>query len=237
MPKLDERLGGGILSNSMILIVHQTGYRYADFINRIMTAESEKEFFVILVDYVGSMESLYYKAGVFESKGEEVKDYKVLSTDKVRIINCSSRELGNEKYLFNGKVYTLDDPFDTDKLFSIMRTVRESLPENAWVIWVFFSLTDLSIGVSEPEIAKFFRHASRLHKQYGDPAFYFLNMDAHNPMLLATISQMADFIINLRTEETEEKLRKYIQVIKSPFPIDTKRLYYDIDPDGDFIYY
>jgi KaiC/GvpD/RAD55 family RecA-like ATPase len=222
----------------MVLIAHQTGYRHTEFINWKLPVGSGKEFFAILVNYTRPVEDLYYTSGILEFKGEEVKNDKVfISMDRVSIINCFSSEDGNENYVFNDKVYTLDDPFDTDKLFSIMRTVRESLPENAWVVWVFFSLTDLSIGVSETEIARFFRRASRLHKQYGDLAFYLLNMDAHNPKFLAIISQLVDVIINFRMEENAEKIRNYTQVIKSPFPIDTKRLYYDIDPNGNIIYY
>jgi len=182
------------------------------------------------------VEDLYYTSGILEFKGEVKNDRVFISIDRVRVINCFSSEVGNEKYLFDDKVYTLDEPFNTDKLFSVMRTARESLPENAWVVWVFLSLTDLAIGVSEPEIAKFFRRASRLHKQYGDLAFYLLNMDAHTK-LLAMISQLVDVIINFKIVETEEKLRNYIQVVKSPFPIDTKRLYYDVNTKGDIIYY
>lgn len=221
----------------MVVIAHQTGYRYAELLNWILPVGSKREFYVILVDYGRHIEDLYYKAGVFEFRGEEVKNDKVFSIDRMRIINCFSSEDENDKYLLNGKMYTLDEPFDTDKLFSIMRTVRESLPENAWVVWLFFSLTDLSIGVSEPEIARFFRRVSILHKQYGDLAFYLLNMDAHSPKFLAMIAERVDIIINFRIDETEKKLRNYLQVIKSPFLIDTKRLYYDIEPNGDYIYY
>nr|MDO8080444.1 hypothetical protein [Candidatus Freyarchaeota archaeon] len=233
---MDDSLGGGILSNSVVLIAHQTGFRQTDFVNWKLPVSSGKEFFVILVDYTMPVEDLYYTSGILEFKGEVKNDRVFISIDRVRVINCFSSEVGNEKYLFDDKVYTLDEPFNTDKLFSVMRTARESLPENAWVVWVFLSLTDLAIGVSEPEIAKFFRRASRLHKQYGDLAFYLLNMDAHTK-LLAMISQLVDVIINFKIVETEEKLRNYIQVVKSPFPIDTKRLYYDVNTKGDIIYY
>ncbi|WXG41623.1 MAG: hypothetical protein WED07_12815 [Candidatus Freyarchaeum deiterrae] len=236
-PKLDGSLGGGFLSNSMVLIAHQASYRYAELLNCILPAEIGREFYLILVDYGRHVEDLFYKMGVFELKGEKVKNDRVLSLDRMRIINCFSSEVGNEKYLYNDKMYTLDDPFDNDKLFSIMKTVRESLPENAWVVWLFFSLTDLSIGVSEPYITRFFRRVSRLHKQYGDLAFYPLNMDAHSTKFQAMISHMTDVIINFKREDTGEKLKNYIQVIKGPFLINTKRLYYDIDSNGNFIYY
>lgn len=238
IPKIDEILGGGILSNSLVLIAHQTSYRFIELVNWKLLFNSGREFFVILVNYGKPLEDLYYRAGVSDFRGEEVKNDRVfISLDRVRVINCFSGDLGNEKNRFSDKVYDLDDPFDCDKLFSIMRTVRESLSDNAWVLWIFSSLTDLSIGVPEQEIVRFFRRISRLHKQYGDIAFYLLNMDAHKPQFLAMISQLVDVRINFKIEETEEKLKNYIQVIKNPFPVNTKRLYYDIDPNGEFIFY
>lgn len=226
------------MSNSIILIAHQISCRLSEFVNWRFLFNSGREFFVVLVDYSKPVEELWFTAGISEFRREESKKDRVfISMDKVRIINCFSGEFGSEKNLFEDKVYDLDDPFDCDKLFSTMRTVRASLPENAWVTWVFDSLTDLSIGVPEPVIVRFFRRASRLHKQHGDLAFYLLNIDAHKPEFLAMISQIVDVRINFRVEETEEKLKSYIQVLKSPFPSDTKRLYYEIDLDGNFIYY
>ncbi|MFB0563891.1 MAG: RAD55 family ATPase, partial [Candidatus Lokiarchaeia archaeon] len=232
IPKLDEYLGGGIFTNSMVLISYQTGFRYTEFISWMMPVMTGREFFVILVDYIRPVEELLKMAGILEFKEEEVKNDKVyVSFDRMRIINCFSSDV-NKKLDLGDKVLTLDDPFDVDKLFSMMRSVREKLPKDAWVIWVFWSLTDLSIGLSEEEIPRFFRRVSRLHKSYDDLAFYLLNMDAHNPKFLALIAQLVDVIINFKIEETEEKLRNYIQVVKSPLPVDTTKLYYDIDPNG-----
>ncbi len=203
----------------------------------MMPIQTGREFFVVLVDYIRPVEELLYMAGLLEFKEEEVKNDRVfISFDRMRIINCFSSE-ANEKFMSDDKVFTLDDPFDVDKLFSIMRSVRENLPEDAWVIWVFWSLTDLSIGLSEEEITRFFRRVSRLHKRYNDLAFYLLNMDAHSPKFRALSAQLVDIIIDFKMEETEEKLRNYIQVVKSPLPTDSTKLYYEIDPNGNRIFY
>ncbi|MEM3586722.1 MAG: hypothetical protein QXO71_05295 [Candidatus Jordarchaeaceae archaeon] len=238
IPKIDEILGGGFLSNSIVLIAHQTSYRFTEFADWKLVYESGKNFFIILVDYCKPVEDLYCTAGVSEFSEENSKgDKTFISMDRVRIINCFSGDVWGTKNIFGDKVYNLDDPFDCDKLFSTMKSIRESLPEKSWAVWVFDSLTDLSIGVPEHEIVKFFRRASRLHKQYGDLAFYILNIDAHTSQFLAMISQMVDVRINFKVEETENKLKSYMQVVKSPFPIDTRRLYYEIGPNGNLVYY
>lgn len=237
IPKLDERLGGGILDNSTVVIAHQTGFRYTEFINWMMPIKTGREFYVVLVDYIRPVEELLHIAAVREFKGKEIKNEGgLISYDRLRIINCFSSEV-DEKFLYNDHVQTLDEPFNVDKLFSMMRNVRENLPEDVWVIWVFWSLTDLSIVLSEDEITRFFRRVTRLHKQYNDLAFYLMNIDAHSKKFRAIISQLVDVLIDFKIEETEEKLRNYIQVVKSPFPTDTTKLYFDIDPDGNRIYY
>ena len=62
-------------------------------------------------------------------------------------------------------------------------------------------------------------------------------MDAHSKRFLAVITQLMDIVINFKVEEAGEKLRRYIQVIKSPLPNDTTKLYYDVDADGKLIVY
>ncbi|MEX2705893.1 MAG: RAD55 family ATPase [Candidatus Freyrarchaeum guaymaensis] len=238
IPKLDDRLGGGFFSNSMVLVSYQTGTRFVEFLNWIMPVKSGKKFFVVLVDYYRPVDELLNIASVegFSQEKTEGGVY-LLSFDRMRIINCFSSEATEREYLLSDKIYTVDEPFDTDRLFSVMRTVRKKIPEDLWVIWTFLTLTDLSVGVSEEEISRFIRRALRLHKQYGDIAFYLLNMDAHSKRFLAVINQLMDVVINFKVEEAGEKLRRYIQVIKSPLPNDTTKLYYDVDADGKLIVY
>jgi len=236
--KLDERLGGGILSNSIVLILHQTGFRQWEFINLSMPIASKREFYLIIVDYARPVEDLLFMATSSWRKGEGVQSSKeFINFDRIRIIDCFSGQPPNERLNLRKEVYTLDEPFDTDRLFSLMRSVRESLPLDSWAIWIFGSLTDLSMGVPEEEVARFYRRVIRFHKHYGDLAFYMLNMDAHETKFRAILSQLSDVIIQFKVEEAGEKLRNYMQVIKAQFPIDTTKLYYEIEPDSSIIYY
>ncbi|MEM3561963.1 MAG: hypothetical protein QXR19_01920 [Candidatus Jordarchaeaceae archaeon] len=238
IPKLDERLGGGILSNSIVLLLHQINFRYWEFINLNMPFLGEKEFYVVIVDYVRPVDDFLYMATTFWRKEEEAQNGKeLISFDKIRVIDCFSSQPLNEMLSLRDKVYTLDEPFDTDRLLSLMRSVREGLPSGSWAIWIFGTLTDLSMGISEEEVARFYRRVVRFHKQYGDLAFYMLNMDAHETKFRAILSQLSDVVIQFKVEETGEKLRNYMQVIKAPFPVDTTKLYYDIESDGSIIYY
>ncbi len=238
IPKLDERLGGGILSNSIVLILHQINFRYWEFMNLNMPFLGKREFYVVIVDYVRPVDDFLYMATTFWRKGEETQNSKeLISFDRIRIIDCFSSQPLSEGLSLRDKVYPLDEPFDTNRLLSLMRSVREDLPSSSWAIWIFETLTDLSMGIPEEEVARFYRRAIRFHKQYGDLAFYMLNMDAHETKFRAILSQLSDVIIHFKVEETGEKLRNYMQVIKAPFPFDTTKLYYDIESNGNIIYY
>jgi len=122
-----------------------------------------------------------------------------------------------------------------DYLYSTTRNIRDELGRKRWVVWIFSSLTDLSIGVPEEEIIRFSRRLFRLHKNYHDLAFYLLNMDAHSKRFLAVITQLMDIVINFKVEETESKLRNYLQVTKGVFLTDSTKLHYEVDERGKLI--
>nr|MDO8080446.1 ATPase domain-containing protein [Candidatus Freyarchaeota archaeon] len=238
IPKLDERLGGGFLKNSVVLISRQTASRFTEFSNWNLLDFKGEKFLAVLIDYDRPVEEYINFALELQFKEEEVKNYIANSSlDNVKIINGFSNVFEDEKHLFEDKIHTLDESFNTDKLYSVMRTVREGVSKDTWVFWVFDSLTGLAIGISENELAKFFGRVIRLHKKYGDIAFYIVNMEAHTPQFLAIVTHLVDTVINFKVEETEERLKNYIQVVKSPLLIDTTKLYYEVHRDGSVIFY
>ncbi|MEX2705891.1 MAG: hypothetical protein Q6352_011600 [Candidatus Freyrarchaeum guaymaensis] len=62
-------------------------------------------------------------------------------------------------------------------------------------------------------------------------------MDAHSRRFLAVITQLMDIVINFKTEETESKLRNYLQVTKGVFLTDSTKLYYEVDERGELIFF
>jgi archaellum biogenesis ATPase FlaH len=238
LPKLNERLGGGFLDNSVILLSLQTATRFAEFHNWNLIDIKDKKFFAIIIDYDRPAEEYIDFAMKLKPKEGEVKNHTANSNlDRWKIINGYNNVFEDKNHLFEDIVHTLDEPFNTDKLYSIMRTARESVPEDTWVFWDFVSLTGLAVGVPEDELAKFFERAIRLHKKYGDMAFYFVNMEAHSPKFLAIITHLVDTVINFKVEEKEDQIKNYIQVIKSPLMHDTTKLYYEVKQDGSIIFY
>lgn len=238
LPKLNERLGGGFLDNSVCLISLQTATRFAEFANWNLIDIKDKKFFAVLIAYDKPVEDYINFAMELQFREEKNKNSIAdASLNNVKIINGYSNVFEDENHLFEDVIYTLDEPFNTDKLYSVMRTVREAVSEDTWVFWDFDSLTGLAIGVPEDELTKFFGRVIRLHKKYGDMAFYGINMDAHTPKFLAIITHLVDTVINFKVEETGDKIKNYIQVVKSPLLPDTTKLYFEAHPDGSVIFY
>jgi len=234
IPELDERLGGGIPSNAVVLISYQTGAAFHVFASWHFTKQIENSH-IILVNFSAPVEELIERSNVksaFDSENTKVREEEFFS-----LIDGFTQEGDTTKRVYGGSVYQISHPFDTDKLYSTMRIVREGLSKNKWVVWFFDSLTDLSIVVSEEELAKFCRRVFRLHKSYNDLAFYLLNMGAHSKSFLAIMNQMVGVAIDFKVEEKEDRLKNYVQVIKGFFPIDTKKLYYEAKEEGKSIFY
>ncbi len=231
---LDERLGGGILSNSIVLLSIQTGVTLIKFTQWNVPKQMDDPH-IILVNFALPAVEFLERSNV--KSIFRVENTKIQGDSLFTLIDCFT-ETGEEVVKIDGgTIHQVRYPFDPDKLYSTMRKVREDLGENRSVIWVFHSLTDMSIGVSEQELIKFCRKAFRLHKSYRDLAFYILNWEAHEKRFRSTINQLADVVIEFKVEERQDKLKNYLQVIKGVFLIDTRKLYYDAGGNGEIIFY
>ncbi|WXG41625.1 MAG: ATPase domain-containing protein [Candidatus Freyarchaeum deiterrae] len=233
IPELDKRLGGGIPSNAVVLISHQTGTTFLDFAESTLIKQMENAH-VIIVNFISPARVILNHSNVKAAFDEENK---VTEGEFFSVIDCFTQEGETTKKFDGGSVHQISYPFETDKLYSTMRRVREGLGKNKWGIWVFNTLSDMSVVVSEEALAKFFRRVFSLHKSYNDLAFYLLNIGAHGKNFPAIITQMVDVAIDLRVEEKEDRLKSYMQVVKGVFPIDTKKLYYESKGPGKVIFY
>jgi KaiC/GvpD/RAD55 family RecA-like ATPase len=234
VPELDERLGGGIPSNAIVLLSFQTGITFLEFTDWTVTKQM-KNAHVILVNFSSPVGEIIDRSNVKSAFDSE--NIKVHQEESFSLIDCYTQESETTKRVDGGKVYQIPGSFGADKLYSTMRKVREGLGKDKWVLWVFDTLTNMSIGVSEEEMAKFCRKVFRLHKSYNDLAFYLLNMGAHSKNFIATITQMADIAIDFKVEEKENRLKNYVQVIKGEGPINTKKLYYETKEKRKAIFY
>lgn len=233
IPELDQRLGGGIPSNSIVILSFQTGTTFIEFTEWRVYRQLENPH-IILVSFSNPALEFAKRANirsVINSENTEPRE------ELFTIIDCFTQESESIKKIDYGSVYQVTYPFSMDKLYSTMKKIREGIGENRQAIWVFVSLTDLSIGVSEEDLAKFCRRIFRLHKSCKDLAFYLMNMEAHSGKFIAVITQLSDIVIHFKVEEKEDRLKNYLQVIKGVFPIDTKKLYYEANKNREAIFY
>jgi hypothetical protein len=113
-----------------------------------------------------------------------------------------------------------------------MTKVRDEIPEDKLVFWIFDNLTEMSVGVSDDELIMFCRRAFRYHKSKGDLALYIINEQAHTEMFRARLYQLSDVYIRLLGENTSEGIETSIQVMKGIFNFDSKKAKYIIDETG-----
>jgi KaiC/GvpD/RAD55 family RecA-like ATPase len=235
---LDNLLGGGFLSNSIIVISHQPGSKIRHLGLQIGLNKFNEKFHLINVTFHYSLYEVtqwlkfYTRNHEISKKVEETN----IIDKSVTTIDCfnlpEEAEAHNEAHKI-GNVYYVSNPFNIDNLLTVMAEARERVPEGQPVYWVFYHLTNMSIGVQEDELIKFCRRAFRYHKQHGDLAFYYLNERAHSNIFLAKLYQLSDAFIKVIVEETPRGLVNGVQVIKGVFPFESKKVFFDINEKGE----
>jgi KaiC/GvpD/RAD55 family RecA-like ATPase len=233
IPLLDSLLGGGFLSNSIIVVSNQPGSKMRRLGFRLVINGFKEKFHLINVTFHYPLQETINWVKVSMTKPELYKKFVELgSVANMTLIDCFN--ISNpEKAQERDNVFYVSNPFNVDELLSVMAQVRESIPEEKKVYWFFHNLTDMSIGVPEDELVKFCRRAFRYHKQRGDLAIYTLNEKAHSDTFFAKVYQLSDVFIKLFVEETSWGLNNGIQVIKSVFPFESKKTLCDIDENGE----
>ena len=234
---LDSLLGGGFLSNSIIVFSIQSGAKYWELVHRIIYNNYDDKFHLILVTFHMVQSEILYQLNAYQkfSKHYE-KVTEIFSTSNISIINCFSMPEDKENDSQKGNIHYVSNPFNVDNLLSVMAQVRENVPQDKNVYWLFHNLTNMSIGVPEDELLKFCRRIFRYHKQHGDLAIYFMDEYAHTDRFFAKVYQLSDILIKLIAEENPRGLENVIQVLKGVFPFQSRKVYYDINVDGEIIF-
>ncbi|MFB0563635.1 MAG: hypothetical protein ACETWM_20745 [Candidatus Lokiarchaeia archaeon] len=227
--KLDSLLGGGMLSNSIILASFQYGIRTLDPLYSIFQNKFNDKTHVIQINYHFSAQEYETSSKFLEQEtGIHKAPMKSLSYGNTSIIDCFNIPQSEEDTQKNN-VYHLSNPFDMDKLLSVMTRVRSEVPPDKSVFWIFYSLTDMSIGISEDELLKFCRRAFRYHKWCGDLALYTLREQAHSERFHAKLYQLSDVFLKFIGEDKPEGIDTRIQILKSPLYYDSTRTKYVLD--------
>ncbi len=233
VPFLDSLLGGGFLSNSIIVISHQPGSKIRHLGLQIGLNKFEEKFHLINVTFHYSLHEVTDWVKVYTTNPELYKKVKETSPiNGVSTIDCFNISESEEDSKI-GNVYYVSNPFNIDNLLSVMAKVRESIPKDQPVYWVFYHLTNMNIGVPENNLIKFCRRAFRYHKLHGDLAFYYLNENAHSDVFFAKLYQLSDVFFKVIVEETPSGLKNGIQVIKGVFPFESKKVFFDINEKGE----
>lgn len=177
IPQLDALFGGGIFSNSKIVAAYQPGAIFAEPIEYIaFTAQNQlgEKTHIISIDYSLSIQQFltYFKImgqriGIPPSSLDNFLNNHTI----IDCLNVEEDKTDNRK----NNIYSVSNPFDVERLLSLMANIRTAIPEDERVFWGFYTLTDMSIGVPEDELIKFCRRAFRYHKWCGDMALYILN--------------------------------------------------------------
>ncbi|MEM2145421.1 MAG: hypothetical protein QW279_08665, partial [Candidatus Jordarchaeaceae archaeon] len=156
---------------------------------------------------------------------------KFLSSGNITIIDCLNSQQ-DKADIPNINIHVVSNPFDIEKLLSTMADVRTHIPENKPVFWVFYSLTEMSIGVPEDELIMFCRRAFRYHKSRKDLALYILNEQAHSETFLAKLYQLSDIYIKFIAEDTHSGKATLLQILKSPLNYNSAKVKLPMDEKG-----
>lgn len=232
IPLLDSMLGGGYLSNSIVVVSYQPGVKTRHFGFHLGLNKYKEDLHIIVATFHYSIEEIMDWVNGSMTNPELYKKVKeILPIGKISVIDgFSMSESKVDSNIFD--VHYVSNPFNVDSLLSVMSEVRENIPEGKHACWIFYGLTNMSIGVPENELIKFCRRAFRYHKQHGDQAFYYVNREAHTDMFFAKLYQLSDVFINLNFEE-DLRIPTSIQVIKGVFPFQSKKVFYVINENGE----
>lgn len=185
---LDERLGGGLPSGSLVLLLsksetslrmfgQQVSYSMAEGGNRVFYLTILKE-----PHYVREEMDLYeWKTAGFEEKGRWFF-----------VDGCTP------------KISALMGQHRTGPRFDLFVLIRASIfskMEKQEVI-VIDSLSDLLVTQESQTVIELLEIASSHIRKNGGLLFIPIIMDMHEPRLIATISHLADVVIELEIDET-----------------------------------
>ncbi len=93
--------------------------------------------------------------------------------------------------------------------------VKNFLPDLPVMI-LYLNLSSSIIDFGSETVLKLFRRLTANVKRWGDIVTGLVNRDIHDPLILNTLIHLADFVVELRTEEEGGLKQPYVRVLKSP---------------------
>ena len=233
--QLNFLLGGGGPFNSIIVLSQQYGIRIVEPLANIFRKAASEKISKIHINFHYSLMEYLTFVKIYEQKsGTTTETSRSFSKGTSKFIDCFNTPISQEDTQVEN-TYFVSNPFDVNKLLSVMTKFRDEIPEDKLVFWVFDDLTEMSVGVPEDELLRFCRRAFRYHKSKGDLALYMINEQAHSEIFRAKLYQLSDTYIRLLGENTPEGIETSIQVMKSVFNFDSKKAKYIIDEKGQML--
>jgi hypothetical protein len=232
IPMLNSLLGGGIPPNAIVVSSYQQGIMIAEPLMYLFQKKLDEKNHIVIINYPFTVNQLSAYLKILQQRFDfQNIPLKALSSGDITIIDCLNSQQ-DKTDIPNISIYTVSNPFDIEKLLSIMADVRTRIPENKQVFWIFYSLTEMSIGVPEDELIMFCRRAFRYHKWRKDMALYILNEQAHSETFLAKLYQVSDVYIKFMAEDTHSGKNTLIQIIKSPLNYNPAKIKLPLDEKG-----
>ncbi|MEM3585744.1 MAG: hypothetical protein QXO71_00340 [Candidatus Jordarchaeaceae archaeon] len=231
IPLFDFILGGGFPPNSVVVSSYQQGIMIAEPFIYLFYNKLNGKNHVIIFNYPFSANHLVTYLKILQKRLEGRGLTLGCLDGNTTIIDCLNNQQ-DKINIPNINVYAVSNPFDIEKLLSIMTDIRNKIPEDNQVFWVFYSLTEMSIGVPEDELIMFCRRAFRYHKWCKDMALYILNEQAHTEPFLAKLYQLSDVYIKFIAEDTNTGKATIIQILKSPLNYNSTKVKLPMDEKG-----
>jgi hypothetical protein len=128
MPVLDSLLGGGYLSNSVMVISYQIGIKLFEFFHQILINNLDDKTYPIVVSFHFSVqEDINWLKAAMQKSELFKKVMKIISPNNVSFIDCFNIP-DSEENSKKGNVYYVSNPFSANNLLSVMAQVRNSVP-------------------------------------------------------------------------------------------------------------
>ncbi|MFB0562605.1 MAG: V4R domain-containing protein [Candidatus Lokiarchaeia archaeon] len=160
---------------------------------------------------------LYYD--ILSRFSSEYIDFMIKRSEegKYYYIDVASKE-GFQKDLsiFKGVIRIDNDPNRiVHEINSLRNQIKKSYPENPVMIsYQNFSSSFIDFG--EESVLKMFRRLTIGAKQKGDIISGLVNRDLHDSRVINTLIHLADFVVELSSEEKGGLKQPYVRVLKSP---------------------
>ncbi|MEM2133601.1 MAG: V4R domain-containing protein [Candidatus Jordarchaeaceae archaeon] len=114
-------------------------------------------------------------------------------------------------------IFRIDNDPDriTFEVSYLREKVKNFLPDTPFMI-LYLNLSSSIIDFGSKTVLKMFRKLTANVKRWGDIITGLVNRDIHDPLILNALIHLADFVVELRSEEGGGLKQPYVRVLKTP---------------------